>query len=423
MPLADRGDFDVLLDRIGDARIVLLGEASHGTSEFYRWRAALTQRLIAERGFSFVAVEGDWPDCDRVDRSVRGRDNYPSDPREALSAFERWPTWMWANEEVAEFCQWLRAHNLEIDPAVRVGFHGLDVYSLWESMREIVLHLRTHDPDLVGRALRAYRCFEPFGEDPETYAMATSFLPESCEEAVVQLLSGMREHAARVGDAQDEADEFSALQNAEVVADAERYYRLMLGGGPDAWNVRDTHMADTLDRLLRVYGPAGKAVVWAHNTHVGDGRATDMAEAGEVTLGQLVRDRHGQDDVVLVGMGTHSGTVMAAVNWGAPMEVIPLPPARSGSLEDALHEAAPDTALFVFPPHKDGAPDLLDSWIEHRAVGVVYLPARERLGNYVPTLLGQRYDAFLWFDHTHALHPLPVRQVDVFEPETYPAGV
>jgi erythromycin esterase len=415
-PLVDAGDFDVLLDRIGDARAVLLGEASHGTHEFYSWRARLTERLINECGFSFVAVEGDWPDCDRVDRSVRGRAGAPDDPRAALAAFERWPTWMWANEEVVDFCRWLRAYNDGRDPAERVGFHGLDVYSLWQSLREILVHLREHDPEQVPAALAAYHCFEPYGEDPRIYASATRLVAASCEAEVIELLVGLRQRATGDG-----ADRFSAWQNAEVVTGAERYYRAMVRGDRESWNVRDRHMDDTLARLLDHYGPAAKAVVWAHNTHVGDARATDMADAGEVNIGQLARERYGAGQVVLVGAATHHGTVIAGDAWGAPMRSMPVPPARRHSVEDVLHAAAPARALFVFPG--GDRPDLLTDELGHRAIGVVYDPRREALGNYVPTVLGDRYDAFCWFDESRAVSPLPQRPVDALEPETYPSGV
>jgi erythromycin esterase-like protein len=402
-PLADPGDLDPLLDRVGDARVVMLGEASHGTHEYYAWRAAITQRLIEEKGFSFVAVEGDWPDCDRVDRSVRCRDDAPADPREALLQFERWPTWMWANEEVVGFARRLRAYNAARPADERAGFHGLDVYSLWESMREILTYLRERDPGLVATALSAYRCFEPFQDDPQRYAVATRFVPATCESEVVDLLVALRAKG-----------EFEALQNAEVVAGAERYYRAMMGGGSESWNVRDRHMDETLARLLEHYGPDAKAVVWAHNTHVGDARATDMAAHGEVNIGQLARERYGAGDVVLAGFGSHHGTVIAGRAWGAPMQTMVVPPARRNSLEDVLHEYAPLTALFVLPP------GVLE--YDHRAIGVVYRPERER-GNYVPTVLGDRYDAFCWFDESEAVHPLHTRQVDVLEPETFPTGV
>jgi erythromycin esterase-like protein len=413
-PLTDAGDLDALLERVGEARVVMLGEASHGTHEFYRWRAGLTRRLITEKGFSFVAVEGDWPDCDRIDRAVRCLPDAPDDPRAALAAFERWPTWMWANEEVLDFCRWLRAHNLRQDPADRVGFHGLDVYSLWESLREILTYLREHDPDQVRVALAAYRCFEPYDEDAQNYAAATRFASASCENEVVDLLVRLRERAA------DGAVRFGAWQNAEIVAGAERYYRAMIGGGRQSWNVRDRHMDDTLDRLLTHHGPAAKAVVWAHNTHVGDARATAMAAAGEVNIGQLTRERLGPDQVVLVGFGTHRGTVVAGDAWGAPMRQLPVPPARPGSVEDVLHRAAPPAAVLTFP--RGERIDLLTDELAHRAIGVVYHPERDHWGNYVPTVLGERYDAFLWFDQTTALRPLPTRRTDVLEPETYPTG-
>ncbi|SCL32640.1 Erythromycin esterase homolog [Micromonospora rhizosphaerae] len=421
-PLTDPGDLDVLVDRIGDARVVMLGEASHGTHEFYRWRAELTRRLIAERGFSFVAVEGDWPDCDRVDRSVRCRGDAPEDPYYALAAFERWPTWMWANQEVVDFCRWLRGHNTGVDPELRVGFHGLDVYSLWESLREVLIWLHERQPGLVPVALAAYRCFEPYREDPQEYAMATRFVPTSCENEVVDLLVALRATAGGpvAGDGDPES-RFAARQNAEVVAGAERYYRTMVAGGRQSWNVRDRHMDETLDRLLDHYGPGSRAVVWAHNTHVGDARATDMADAGEINIGQLARERYGADQVVLVGFGTHHGTVVAGDAWGAPTELMPVPPAMTGTLEDVLHRSAPERALFVFP--RADRTDLLTEELDHRAIGVVYHPERERLGNYVPTVLGDRYDAFCWFDASQGVRPLHTGRPGVPEPETFPTGV
>ncbi|GAA4562819.1 hypothetical protein GCM10023176_05400 [Micromonospora coerulea] len=414
--LDDPGDLDVLLDRVGDARVVMLGEASHGTHEFYTWRAAISRRLIEEKGFSFVAVEGDWPDCDRVDRSVRCLPDAPTDPRDALATFERWPTWMWANEEIIDFTRWLRTRNAGVDEDTRAGFHGLDVYSLWESLREILTWLREHDPEQVPVALAAFRCFQPYEEDPQQYALATRIVPTNCENEVVDLLVRLRERAVADG-----AGRFGAWQNAEIVAGAERYYRTMARGGRESWNVRDRHMDHSLDRLLHHYGPEAKAIVWAHNTHVGDARATDMAEAGEVNIGQLARERYGPDQVVLVGFGTHHGTVVAGDAWGAPMEVMPVPPGRRHSLEEALHGAAPPQALFVFP--RDGRPDLLTDELDHRAIGVVYHPERESWGNYVPTVLGDRYDAFCWIDESQAVRPLRVRPTSLAEPESYPSGV
>ncbi|MFC3744999.1 erythromycin esterase family protein [Paractinoplanes deccanensis] len=404
-PLADEGDLDILVDRVGSARVVLIGEASHGTHEYYVWRAALTRRLIVERGFSFVAVEGDWPDCQRVDATVRGGSARPD---EALLGYERWPTWMWANEEVVDFALWLRAFNLNNGRAV--GFHGLDVYSLWESMREILTWLREHDPSQVPAALAAYRCFEPYAEDPHAYAWATRFVDAGCEDDVVRMLIDLR------------GRDLAVWQNAEVVAGAEHYYRSMIAGGPTSWNIRDRHMDATLARLLDHYGEGAKAVVWAHNTHVGDANATDQAAHGEVTIGSLARERFGAGDVALVGFGSHRGTVIAGRDWGAPMEVMPVPPARSGSIEDILHAEAPERALFVFPPIA-GRPDVLVDSLPHRAIGVVYRPERDNWANYVPSVLGDRYDAFLWFDETQAVRPLHPFHIDAREPETYPSGV
>lgn len=406
-PLRDPGDLGILLDRSAAARVVMIGEATHGTHEFYHWRAELTKRLIAEHGFSFVAVEGDWPDGERVNAAVRGG---PVVPREALVRYDRWPTWMWANEETVDFAGWLRSWNERRAPDDAVGFHGLDVYSLWESLREILVWLREHEPDLVPAALEAYRCFEPYGEDPNAYGWATSFMPGSCESRVVSMLAEVRDR------------DFGVWQNAEVVAGAESYYRTMVRGGPEAWNVRERHMDRTLDRLLTRYGPSSKAVVWAHNTHVGDGRGTDQAGLGEVTIGQLARDRFGAGDVVLAGFGTYRGSVVAGAGWGAPMESMGVPRARPGSLEEVLHRAAPPEALFVFP-ETGPRPDLLTQELPHRAIGVVYRPARERWANYVPTVLAERYDAFLWIDETRALRPLHTLRVDSHEPETYPSGV
>ena len=407
-PLRTAQDLDPLLERIGDARIVAIGEASHGTHEFYAWRAALTRRLIEERGFGSVAVEGDWPDCFQVNRSVQLRPDAAEDPRTVLDAFARWPTWMWANDDVVDFCRWLRQVDAGRPPEQRVGFYGIDVYSLWESMHEVIGWLRENEPAHVDTAVRALQCFEPFGEDGAEYAFASRLAPSSCEQAVVDLLHRLCERRGLVELEDDPEARFSAEQNAAVVVEAERYYRAMVRGSAESWNVRDVHMADTLDRLLASRG--GKIVVWEHNTHIGDARATDMADAGMVNVGQLLRERHGRDDVVLVGFGGHRGSVIAASAWGAQMQRMVVPAARSGSLEALLHEEVGEDALFVFP---GGArPRWLDQRLDHRAIGVVYRPERERCGNYVPTVLGERYDAFLFLEETRALQPLHLERPD-----------
>jgi erythromycin esterase len=420
-PLRRAADLDPLLERIGDARCVLLGEASHGTSEYYTWRTALSQRLILEKGFSFLAVEGDWPDCYRVNRYVKGRPDAGDSAYEVLHAFERWPTWMWANEEVVALAEWLRRHNDGRAEEKRVGFYGLDVYSLWDSLYSIMTYLRKADPAALPAAWRAYRCFEPYGEDVQEYARATELVPTSCENEVVELLRRLRQEApGHDGDGRE--GHFEAEQNALVVKNAEAYYRAMVRGGPDSWNIRDRHMTETLDRLLRHHGPGSRAIVWEHNTHIGDARFTDMAGEGMVNVGQLVREEHGGEGVVLVGFGSHRGSVVAGSHWGAPMRRMEVPPGRPGSWEDILHRAGETDKLLLFG-EADGPKDLLGPR-GHRAIGVVYHPEYEHYGNYVPTVLPRRYDAFLYFEETEALRPLhlPAR-TDGEVPETYPSGV
>ncbi len=418
-PLRGTEDLDPLLDRIGDARCVLLGEASHGTSDYYTWRARISERLVREKGFSFIAVEGDWPDCYEVNRYVKGYPDSGTSAREVLEIFDRWPTWMWANEEIVELSEWLRRHNDGLPGEERVGFYGLDVYSLWESMEAVIAYLERVDPEAVPAARRAYKCFEPYGEDVREYARATALVPTSCEDEAVEMLSELRGRLPEYRD--DPESRFNAEQNALVVKDAEAYYRTMVRGSYASWNVRDRHMAETLEHLMRYHGPAAKAIVWEHNTHIGDARATDMADAGMVNVGQLVREQRGAEDVVLVGFGSHRGSVVAGPEWGAAMERMEVPPAREGSWEDVLHRASEEDKLLVFT--EDDAGGLLQPR-GHRAIGVVYEPAHERYGNYVPTALPRRYDAFLYLDETWALHPLRVRPGEDGEPpETFPSGV
>ena len=409
-PLTDAKSLDPLLERIGEARIVMLGEASHGTHEYYAWRAAISKRLIEEKGFGFIAVEGDWPDCMAVTRALGGRgvrapeaDGASALP-DVLSAFQRWPTWMWANWEVAALGEWLRGRG--------VGFYGLDVYSLYESIDAVLAHLRRNHPEQVEAAGRAYACFDPYRGDPVEYARATVWVPTDCEDEAVGVLTDLlRARRPEEGD-----DHFDAEMNAMVAADAERYYRTMVRGSSESWNVRDVHMMDTLDELLAKKG--GKAIVWAHNTHVGDARFTDMARRGMTNLGQLGRERHGERDVVLVGFGSYQGSVIAGAEWCAPMERMTVPPAEEGSWESLLHEESPQDRLIVGFSPEDAA------WRGHRAIGVVYDPAYESYGNFVPTVVPRRYDAFVYLDRTTALHPLhPSWPGSAERPETYPFGV
>ena len=416
-PLQRSDDLDVLLERVGNARVVMLGEASHGTSEYYTWRSRITQRLVLELGFSFVAVEGDWPDCYVVNRHVKGYPDAGTDTALALRTFERWPTWMWANWEVVALCIWLRRHNQRLPTERRIGFYGLDVYSLWTSLAEIMRYLEDHDSAALEAAREAYACFEPFGRDVQAYARSTAFVPQSCEDEVVDLLATVRRRQSPRPD--DDEARFNAEQNARTAVGAERYYRAMVRAGPDSWNVRDRHMDETLAALLHRHGRHAKAVVWEHNTHIGDARATDMAAAGMVNVGQLARERFGRDAVVLVGFGSHRGSVIAGRSWGAPMERMAMPPARAGSWDDVLHQSLEGDGLLL----TDRLPEAAAQPRGQRAIGVVYDPGAERHGNYVSTRLPERYDAFVYLDHTQALHPLGVAPESTRPPATYPWGL
>jgi len=423
MPLESAVDLDPLIERIGAARYVLLGEASHGTSEYYTWRTEITKRLVVEKGFSFIGVEGDWPDCYRVNRYVKGYPDSGDTAEGVLHEYERWPTWMWANREIVTLAEWLREHNPSVADTERVGFYGLDVYSLWESMHAVVAYLERIDPKLAHGARRAYGCFDGYAEDAQEYARATYLVPADCEREVISVLRALRGDAPTFLEDGPETY-FNAEQNALVARNAELYYRTMVRGGPTSWNVRDNHMVETLERLVQHHGAHAKAIVWEHNTHIGDARYTDMARAGMVNVGQLVRQAHGQHGVVLVGFGSHRGTVIAGDEWGAPMQRMPVPPARSASWEATCNEIVGRDALFVFNGEEDGGIPGLDEAIDHRAIGVVYDPRRERWGNYVPTLMARRYDAFLYIDETRALDPLHMpAHVDHEIPETYPTGM
>jgi erythromycin esterase-like protein len=423
LPLRTNADLDPLMDRIGDSRFVLLGEATHGTSEFYTWRAEITKRLILEKGFTIIGVEGDWPDCFRVNRYAKGRRDSGASAEEVLHGFSRWPTWMWANREVQRFVEWLRDHNATVNEERRAGFYGLDVYSLWDSMRAVIDYLNRVDPGAVAGARRAYNCFEPYAEDEQEYARATALVPTSCEDEAVTVLAALQ---ARANAYKEDGKEgfFDAEQNALVARNAERYYRAMVRGGPQSWNVRDHHMVETLERLVGHHGATCKAVVWEHNTHIGDARYTDMARHGMVNVGELVRRAHGEDGVVIVGFGTHRGTVIAGNEWGAPMQRMRVPAARAGSFEAEMEASGTGDSLLIFDGGDDGGIRGLDKPIGHRAIGVVYDPDHERWGNYVPTIMAGRYDAFIYIEESRALDPLhlPV-VVDGLVPETYPSGM
>ncbi len=307
-PLRTDKDLNPLMERIGEARYVLLGEASHGTHEYYTWRARITKRLILEKGFSFIAVEGDWPDCFRINRYIKGYPGAGDRIEEVLSHFRRWPTWMWANWEIAALAKWLRKYNDSLLDGRKIGFYGLDVYSLWESIEVLLDYLRKEDPETAQLARQVVSCFEPYGEDEERYARAARMLSESCRRQVTDLLQEIRKKASSY-DSDLEAP-LNTEMNAWVAVNAERYYQSMFSFGSRSWNIRDTHMAETLNRLMNFHGPDARCIVWEHNTHIGDARFTDMERDGMVNVGQLVRQQQDQQDVVLVGFGSYQ-----ALSW------------------------------------------------------------------------------------------------------------
>jgi erythromycin esterase len=437
-------DLNPLLEQIENNNVpyVLLGEASHGTSEFYSWRSEITKKLIKESGFSFMAVEGDWPDCYNVNRYIKGISGSGKSAYDVLYSFNRWPTWMWANREIVNLIEWLREYNKNLSEEQRVGFYGLDVYSLWESMEAVIRYLRKIDPEAVKTAIEAYRCFEPYGKSVEDYARATAFVPDSCEDEIIDMLVHLHGKANQYNSDGLASREgyFNAEQNAIVAKNAELYYRKMMQGGTATWNIRDTHMMDTLKRLMEFHGKQAKSIVWAHNTHVGDARYTDMVEAKMVNIGQLVRKHAGDNNALLIGFGTYQGTVIAAKEWGENMERMHVPPAVEGSWDRLIHELSEGrNSLLIFRDYSLGEynrkqqlmveeeKEDLGNTIKRgqRAIGVVYNPKYEKYGNYVPTDLTRRYDALLYIDNTHALHPLHMPEVkeDKDLPETFPTGL
>src|SRR5436189_565689 len=421
-------DYDPLLNLIGEARFCLLGEATHGTHEFYRERAEITRRLIKEKDFTAIAVEADWPDAFRVNRYVRGSgDDGSAD--EALSGFKRFPTWMWRNTVVLDFVEWLRDYNSSLPTnAAKVGFYGLDLYSLYTSIEAVLGYLNKIDPAAAKRARYRYSCFEHFAEDTQAYGYAANFgLTESCERDVIEQLIELRrratDYASRDGRvAQDEF--FFAEQNARLVLNAERYYRAMFRGRVESWNLRDQHMAETLGALvshLNTQGQTVKVAVWEHNSHLGDARATYMTDYGELNVGQLVRERYGSE-AVLVGLTTYKGTVTAASDWDGPAERKRVRPALEDSYEASFHDT--DISNFLLPLRGPDSEAFRSSRLE-RAIGVIYLPRTERQSHYFNARLADQFDAVIHFDETNALTPLePQALWETGEPpETFPTGV
>ncbi|MCP8970593.1 erythromycin esterase family protein [Ectobacillus ponti] len=400
--LDDRSNVDALLERAGQAKVVLLGEASHGTSEFYTTRAEITKRLIEEKGFTAVVVEGDWPSCQQVNQYIKRYEDAPATPEEAVKAFNRWPTWMWANEEMLELYRWMREHNDGRTDGTKIGFYGFDVYSLWESIDEVIRHLGKKSSADAEAARQVFECFATFNRNTESYAVSAGLLSEGCTDEAVKLLAEVRRHKHAYTTREEEALDLEV--NALITANAEHYYRIMVRSDNESWNVRDRHMVEVLHHVMKFYGEDAKVIVWAHNTHVGDARATSMLEEGTVNVGQLVREQHAPEDVYIIGFGTYTGTVTASEEWGLNLERMHVPAARPGSWEELLHRTGPYDKLIMF--NEENRPIFSDR-IGHRAIGVVYRPRYERY-NYVPSQVSHRYDAFIYLETTQALHPLSV---------------
>lgn len=422
-------DYDSLLRLVGDARFVLLGEASHGTHEFYQERARITQRLIREKGFQVVAVEADWPDAYRVNRFVRGTGD-DAEAVDALADFDRFPQWMWRNADVLDFIGWLRTHNdAQTAADGKTGFYGLDLYSLHASIAAVVAYLARHDPASARRARQHYACFDRFGEDAQSYGLATGLgTTAPCEEAVFRELTELRRRAGQYlqRDGRMAADDFFyAEQNAVIVKNAEHYYRTLFRGDVSSWNLRDHHMMETLTALvthLEQFQHPVKVVVWAHNSHLGNARATQMGDRGEFNLGQLVRERFGRQ-AVLIGFTTHTGTVTAASDWDAPAERKRVRPAMPESYEALFHAVGYTGFWLEFEKHPDVAAKLRTARLE-RAIGVIYRPETELVSHYFRAHLPEQFEAVLHFDETRAVEPLEraARKSTEVE-ETFPSGL
>ena len=422
-------DYDVLLDLIGDSRIVLLGEASHGTHEFYFERAAITKRLIAEKGFTLLAIEADWPDASRAHRYVRGT-SADANANEALSGFRRFPAWMWRNTVVVEFVEWLRGFSKDVDPKrAPAGFYGMDLYSLHASIHAVLSYLQKVDPDAAKRARVRYSCFDHFSREPQEYGYAaTAGATESCEDAVVEQLAELQRRAGEFlsRDGEMAAEElFFAEQNARLVKNAEQYYRSMFRGRASSWNLRDRHMVETIEALVAHLNGSRqpKAIIWAHNSHLGDARATEMSQHGELNVGQLIREHYG-GEAVLIGFSTHHRTVTAASDWGAAAQRKNVRPALEDSYEELFHQTGLPRFWIDLRNAGDKIGVLYGPRLE-RAVGVIYRPKTERLSHYFHARLPKQFDAIIHIDETRAVEPL--ERTSIWNqgelPETYPFTV
>jgi erythromycin esterase-like protein len=424
LPNIDDRTFGEFFDRFGDARVVLLGEASHGTSEFYRARAAISRRLIKRHGFTIVAAEADWPDAATIDRYVRHRPWREGE----LRAFERFPTWMWRNHEFDAFVRWMRLHNEDRGYEQMAGFYGLDLYNLSGSMQAVINFLKREDPELARLAYLRYGCLEPWADNPALYGRHSLLEGYArCEVGVTQMLKGLLRK--QIDCYAEECDEWlDARANARLVKDAEAYYRVMYHGSAESWNLRDTHMFDTLNMILDAKGPDSKAIVWAHNSHIGNAAFTDMGQnREELNIGQLTKEKFGHE-ARLIGLGTHTGTVAAADDWDEPMQIKRVRPSAADSYERMAHDSeVPSFLLDLREGQRDErvASELMEPRLE-RFIGVIYRPETERWSHYSQAILPRQFDCYVWFDETSAVTPLPAELRPGEAPsveETYPFGL
>lgn len=414
-PFNTINDAHFLIEQIKNKKIVMFGEASHGTQEFYEWRRMLSNELIRNHGFHFIAVEGDWPASMGINDFIKDKGNQNS--IKAMEGFSRWPTWMWANSEVMRLMDELREWNEKAENPV--GFYGLDVYSLYESLDEVVKKIKKIDSELSIKVRSLYSCLEPYRHDERAYARSLFEFPEGCEREVIKALEKILE--AHLEDGERVLD---IEQNARIVQNAENYYHTMISGLDDSWNVRDRHMMETLNTLLKHHGPETKAIIWAHNTHIGDYRATDMAFQGQINIGGLAREEYGEKNVALIGFSTFKGKVIASHAWDGPIETMKVPEGKDESLEHHFHEATKeirsDNFYLDLSRIEENSP--LNEFYGHRAIGVVYHPSLEQRGNYVPTIPAKRYDGMIFCNETRALKPLHVDFEREKIPETFPFG-
>ncbi|EFJ14202.1 hypothetical protein SELMODRAFT_120707 [Selaginella moellendorffii] len=424
-------DLAPLIERIAKAKVVMLGEATHGTREFYEWRRIISEILIANHGFTVLNIEGDWPPCQEVNRFITKKVSSSASAEELLAkSFRRWPTWMWANDEFRAMVEWMKEFNsTRLDRESQVRLFGLDVYSLFDSIAIVLDEVAKIDPALAEKAKHHYACFDPFEANEEEYLQSLVEFPEGCQAEALRVLKDLlkkrinEETAAADGDVV-----FDAQQNARIVRNNESYYRAMVYGNEDSWNVCESHMMETLDLLLKTR-PHNKLIVWAHNTHIGDYCATNMRKMGQVNIGGLVREKYGESQVALVGFGTFKGSVIASSKWAGPILQLHVPEGRDGSYEMIICEAAqqekiPGDAFYLLLDDSEArkVQHCLSEWRGQRAIGVVYDPKKEKWGNYVPTMLAKRYDAFIYIHETKALRPLGVTPDLHVLPETYPSG-